>query len=997
MKNIISLFLLAFFVHQKAGAQSYLPVATTGYTCDAVAENTTAISTTSGPLDGVNVMYSVAYAALVSSSYGLPNSGLLTSTTKTFQLQSYIGPNMLFIPHATQDSLTFVTPVACQSLSILDFATDAYSPTTMSITVRFTDNTTQVFSPNTVYDWLYTGATPFASGFDRLNRSTGSPENEGGLGYPFFFTNDLAISCANQSKQIKRIIFQNTGSASENLCILAVSAVLVPLTATASPANLCNTSGSATLTAGGVSNYTWLPAGNFAGATGTAVSVTPSITTVYTVQAVNTQSCTFNAMVTVNVYSAVPTLTISNTANSGGICPNHTVMLTASGATSYSWTGGSSTVTNGIAFSPTIAANYMITGYNACGSTTAVTSVSVHPFPTVNPAASSASICSGNSVTLTATGNATNYVWAGGIVNGAGFSPTITATYTVIGTSALSCTAAATIPVTVATTPSLAPTIQPGIVCIGNTATLIATGATNYTWTTSTQTLYTSSIAVTPSSVGVSTYTITKANVNCVDTKTIGVTTNSLPTIFAIVTPTLVCALTPATLAVGGAQTYTWTAPAPNSYTFTGASPVVTPPVTSIYTVAASDGTCINTTTVLLATNPDPTITIVQTASIICNTQSVGLTASGGINYTWTANTAIFNTQSIVDTPTASIAYNVIGDNSFGCTSQAGTIVLVNPNPTITATASKTLVCNAGPSTLTAIGANTFTWDPSASGALTPTTIVYPTSLSTGVAIYTVSGTYTATGCHISNTVQVHVFIPTITVTGNTNTCYGGAINLTASGANTGSYSWNTGNSNPYTFPSISNTITAATVYTVSALTTSASVVCPSTKTVALGIYLNPTITATAQRTTICKGEFVDLQGNGGTTYTWSNTQTSETITVHPTSQITYTLNGTDANGCVGTATILLKVLGCTGLNELTAQNNAVFVYPNPNNGEFVIQANADMTLTLSNELGQIIRTISVSSTNDYKVFVTDLAKGIYFITGKKENEQINQKIIVAK
>src|SRR5262249_10837424 len=137
MKKIIVLFLFVLCVNQNTSAQIYLPVATTGYTQDAIAENTTAIATTYGPLDGVNVLYSQAHAAIIGSSYGLPNSGLLTSATRTYQLQNYTGPNMLFVQPATQDSLTFITPVACQSLILLDFATDAFSPTTMSVTIRF--------------------------------------------------------------------------------------------------------------------------------------------------------------------------------------------------------------------------------------------------------------------------------------------------------------------------------------------------------------------------------------------------------------------------------------------------------------------------------------------------------------------------------------------------------------------------------------------------------------------------------------------------------------------------------------------------------------------------------------------------------------------------------------------------------------------------------------------------------------------------------------------
>lgn len=66
-------------------AQVFTPIATTGYTLDAIAENTTAAANTNGPIDGSNyVIFSVAYASQVGSTAGLPNNGLLTTGTRTY-------------------------------------------------------------------------------------------------------------------------------------------------------------------------------------------------------------------------------------------------------------------------------------------------------------------------------------------------------------------------------------------------------------------------------------------------------------------------------------------------------------------------------------------------------------------------------------------------------------------------------------------------------------------------------------------------------------------------------------------------------------------------------------------------------------------------------------------------------------------------------------------------------------------------------------------------
>ncbi len=751
---------------------------------------------------------------------------------------------------------------------------------------------------------------------------------------------------------------------------------------------------SITLTTNAVSNYSWSN-----GATTPSIVVSPASATMYSVVATSSANCSTSASLSVQVNGSIPTLSLVNTASAtAGTCPNASVSLTASGANTYTWSGGTGSVTNGVAFVPTTAGNYTVVGGNACGTSSAAVSLSIHPIPTVTATASTASLCSGTSVTLTGIGTATSFGWfggSGGITNGAAYYPAVSATYTVIGTGAKNCTVSATIPVAVVTTPSVPPTSNPGLICIGNSSTLNASGATNYTWSSATQTVNTASFIVTPA-VGVTSYTVRRSNANCISVQSISVTTNSLPTIFAIVTPTLVCALNPATLAVGGGQTYTWTSPGPPSFSFTGASPIVSPPVSTTYTVAASDGTCINTTTVFLATNPNPTITTSATTPSVCNGQTVGLSANGAINYTWTANTGTFFTQSITETPSLATSYLVMGDNIYGCTSAANQIVLVYPNPTITISASKTLVCNGGTSTLTASGANSYTWDPGANNALTPVTIVTATNITSGPVPFMVQGSY-ATGCTSNKIILVSVFIPTLTITGNTNTCYGGLINLTAGGGNNNTYSWNTGVGNPYNFGSISTTLAASATWTLSAMTTSASVICPSSKIVILGIYFNPTITAVAQRTLICKSESVNLYGNGGVSYVWNNNVTGGTITVNPNANINYTVTGTDANGCVNTGTVQVKVSICSGIQELSVLNSGLSVYPNPNTGEFTIASVSDITLTLVNELGQIVRTIIISGSNDHEVSVTDLPKGIYFISGQNNAVQIYQKVIVTK
>jgi hypothetical protein len=752
---------------------------------------------------------------------------------------------------------------------------------------------------------------------------------------------------------------------------------------------------SVTLSTNAISNYSWST-----GATSSVLVVSPAVTTTYSLSATSASNCTAYSVITITVNGAIPSLTVVNTASaSAGICPNSTVNLLASGALTYTWAGGTQSVSNGVTFSPTLAATYTVTGGNGCGTSSAATSVSVHPLPVVTPVASSGSLCSGSSLTLTAQGNASTYTWTGGSVsftNGIGFVPATSTIYTLSGTSALNCTAMATIPVTIYVTPTLVPTAAPAIVCIGGSSTLSASGALNYTWSSGSQTVNTNSFVVTPSVPGITNYTITRSNSNCSNTQTINVITNSLPTVAAIVMPTTVCALSQATLAAGGALTYTWTAPGTPNYTFTGATNVISTPVPATYSVAASDGTCVNTATVFLNTNPNPTISATSSATNICQGGSVNLSASGASNYTWTTGTGTFYTASITDSPTIPTAYQVTGDNAFGCTAQANLIVLVSQSPTLNAGPDKNLICSGSPVTFTVSGANTYTWDASAGNATGASVVLNPLSNISTPVVYSVTGT-NSLGCESTRTTQVNIFVPVLSVSGSTNACKNGTLQLNASGANSGSYSWNTGSGAPIPGATLNSSLSAPAVFTVSANTTSISITCPVSQTIQIDLYPDPSITATAERTTICQREAVELYADGGNTYLWNNGASGATISVSPQIQTNYTVTGTDGNGCKNTATVQVRVSGCVGIDELANPLNGIVVYPNPNNGAFTIRGAAtDLKFILVNELGQLIQHIELSAGNNYQADVKDLAKGIYFIKGQGDHA-IHQKIIVSK
>ncbi|MFN8309596.1 MAG: immunoglobulin domain-containing protein [Chitinophagales bacterium] len=147
---------------------------------------------------------------------------------------------------------------------------------------------------------------------------------------------------------------------------------------------------------------------------------------------------TSNAVrVTVN---PIPTVTIS--PNSVSICAGQQAALTATGGGTYAWSNGGGSAAQAV-YSPSTNATYSVTAtLNNC-SASASQSVSVTAIP-LAAISSQSSVCSGNSVLLTATGGG-SYIWSNGGGNGATatFAPTTATTYSVTVSVGPGCTATA--------------------------------------------------------------------------------------------------------------------------------------------------------------------------------------------------------------------------------------------------------------------------------------------------------------------------------------------------------------------------------------------------------------------------------------------------------------------------------------------------------------------------------------------------------------------------
>lgn len=712
----------------------------------------------------------------------------------------------------------------------------------------------------------------------------------------------------------------------------------IPTVAASSNPTLICSGNSATLTASGATSYTWNPGA----LTGANVVVSPSSNTNYTVIGSN-GTCTSSAIVSLSV-NASPTLIA--TSNPTSICAGSggTSTLTGSGALTYTWNPGNlsgATVT----VAPVSSTTYTLGGTNAVGcSSTRTVNVLVLPIPTLNIVASPTAICAGKSTTLSATGAAT-YTWNPGALTGASVSvsPTTNTTYTLIGGNG-NCTSSATIAIVVNANPTITASSSPTVVCAGNTGTLTANGALTYTWNPGNLT----GTSVTVAPVANTNYTVTGTNISgCTASAVTNVSVNTIPTLVPASSPTAICIGGTATLSSSGASSYTW-----NPGNLSGSSVTVSPASTTVYTVTGSNGNCVSSNTVNLVVNPLPTVTAVSNPTAICASNTATLTGSGATTYTWLPGS--LTGANVVVTPTTTTTYTVIG-SSLSCTNTTTVTVNVNPTPTIVATVSPTNICSGSgaTATLTGSGAVSYVWNPGS--IIGNNVVVTPTTTTT----YTVIGSSSA-GCFGTQTVTILISpTPTLSpISSPTAICVGGSATLSSTGAT--SYTWNPG---ALTGSSAVVSPAATTLYTV----TGSTGICSSTATVSLVVNPLPTISAVSNPTAICVGASATLTGSGGTSYTWNpGALTGTSVVVSPTTNTTYTING--SNGvCSNTTTVVLVV------------NPLPVLIANASPTSVCAGSGSSSTLTAS---GAVTYTWNPLAVNGSTAVVTPTSTSVYSVTG---------------
>lgn len=509
-----------------------------------------------------------------------------------------------------------------------------------------------------------------------------------------------------------------TASASITLFFQASQSVTV------SNATVCPNS-IATITCSGAPTYSWNGvAGNY------IYTLMPQQTT--TLEFSTTFSlCVSKTTSTITVLPG-PTLSISGSTD---ICFGKPISITATGANLLVWSGPSSNQIVGPSITYS-ASNFSHSGFyllngtlsNGCSKSQTLL-ITVHPNPTLS--ASGGTFCTTQTATLNAiSSSALLFQWYGPSgFSAQGSNPAILAptlsnmgSYSVVASSAYGCTASAVTNVSITSPPSFtisasSPVCQYQTISLLNSA-LPANSSMNWQGPNGF-----SSSASNPSisncglpDAGI--YTLSVDYGPCHTSSLIAVMVYPSPQFIAKSTGTLCTADSLQLSAIAGndqnIQSYLWTGPL--GFTSNQASTLIlnaTPANGGNYTITTVNNLgCAHSSVITVPVYPVPHVTTISDTA--CLNAPALLIALGAPSYTWyNGATALGNGPYLNFTNASPLQLNtftVIGSSVEGCTNSALAHLLVLPNPTVTVNTEQRKVCMYADFTLTANGAEQYTW-----------------------------------------------------------------------------------------------------------------------------------------------------------------------------------------------------------------------------------------------------------------------------------------------
>lgn len=724
-------------------AQTYTPIAVSGFNHDLFAESgSDASAVTDTVLDATNhIMYTEAFAAANGLTAGLPDNGIITDGggTRQYQLAAYNGANALTLLRNVTRGLSINTPSTYTRLSLLAFSAEGAS--NINVSLQFTDGSSSVYLTGyALSDWFFATGNVVISGFGRIARLTAPPYTADGIpSNPRFYYIDITLTCTDAAKSLSGVTVSNVSTTGANpfpnAALIAVSGVSQSqsVTSSSTPATCGQANGTGTLTVTGNSGpYTYSWAGTSpvqTGATATGLAAGS-----YTVTLTNGAGCSSSH--TVSVPTGAGTATASASANPATICSGGTSQLTvtlASGTiASALWNPGALSGAT-VSVTPIATTPYTVTGTdnNGCTFSTSVT-VTVQP-STAPPAplAQGASICAGNSATLTVQNPNILYTYSwfaaatGGtaLANGLSYTtPALTANTTYYLQANLPCISSPRTPVTVTVNPTApVPTAAGASICSGATTTLTVQNpqpGITYGWfaDASGSTLLASGNSFTsPALTATTTYYLGATAGPCFPSGLNAVIVSVTPAPAApTAPPASTCSGNAAALFVQGADpalSYRWYDVASGGTVLSSNISYTTPALsanTTYYVAAVTSGGCTSTRTpVPVTVIPAPVLPAANDVVICINSPATltVLNPQTGVTYEWysapNAGTLLF-TGAVVTTPPLSIV------TTYYLEARIGTCIMGRPAVQVTFLAQLQAPVVAG---TVAGNTATFTWN----------------------------------------------------------------------------------------------------------------------------------------------------------------------------------------------------------------------------------------------------------------------------------------------
>jgi hypothetical protein len=485
----------------------------------------------------------------------------------------------------------------------------------------------------------------------------------------------------------------------------------------------------------GTGSYTWST-----GSTYSTLAVNPMVTTTYTVVTANPNGCYAPGVITV---TAIPKPVVSVTSPSV-ICNSATFTVTATGATSYSWSGGATG--SSATMAPLFSNNYTVTGTKDGCNSFAAFSVSVIPLPAIT--AQGGSVCAGQPFTVTPSGGVSYSITGGNFI----VTPTINTTYAVTGTGTNGCVKSTSVTILAAQLPTVS--IQNGSICAGDAFTLQPSGAVSYTFSSG-------SSVVNPSVT--STYTISGVNLSGCTSNPATATITAYPLPQISVSGGTICEGNTFTLMPSGAQTYIYSD-----------AQIISPTTTTTYSISGTSAEgCASSNTAVATITVAPAPSVSVQGGTLCAGQQFTLQPSG-------ANTYAYLNGGPLVTPLSNTTYSVMGVSALMCPSSSLAIAVVSVVPLPTISVNSGFVCKGSSFTLNPLGAYMYTISGGSS-------VVSPT----GNSYYQVTGS-NQNGCASSvpatATVLVYALPPISIASERDSICNGESVSLHAGGALT--YTW---------------------------------------------------------------------------------------------------------------------------------------------------------------------------------------------------------------